>query len=340
MERKHYITGDAHTDKIIDDLAQKYGTPHNRHYFRELFTSVIKLSLDKTENKDLFLINVALKELRYIFKTFAPFRAVRKVVIFGSHLSPPKSPEYKMALTFAKRMVEEGYMVITGGGGGVMEAGNCGAGKEGFAVKIQIAGEEKANPYARLSEKLVNVRYFFTRKLAFIKESDATVLFPGGFGTHDEGFEVLTLLRTGKTPPRPVIFIETPGKTYWKNWFRYLKEELSQGYLEKDDLDFFKIVDSVEAAIKEIKHFYRNYHSLKFGREIAVIRLNRKVPVSALKKLSQKYQDIIDGEMQPSGPLPEEVRDKEWLQLPRICLRIKRKDFGRLTQLIYDLNQL
>ena len=341
MEKKHYLTGDAETDKIINELAQKYGNPHNRYYFRELFTSIIKLSLDKADNKDLFLTNVALKELRYIFKTFSPFRDTKKVVIFGSHISSPKSQEYKMAQAFAKKIVKEGFMVITGGGGGVMEAGNCGAGKEGFAVKIQIAGEEKPNPYVNLSEKLVNVRYFFTRKLAFLKESDATVLFPGGFGTQDEGFEVLTLLRTGKTPPRPLLFIENPGGSYWKDWLKYLKKEfLGGGYIEEEDLVFIKIVNSVEAAVKEIKNFYRNYHSVKYGREITIIRLNRKIPVSALNKIGKKYQDFIEGEIRPSGPLPDEVREKEWLNLPRICMHIKRKDFGRLTQLIHDLNRV
>lgn len=341
MEKKHYLSGDPKADKLIDELARKFGSPHNRHYFRELFTTIIKLSEDKADNKDLFLINVALKEMRFIFKTFSAYRNIKKVVIFGSHVSSPSSREYKMAAAFAKKIVESGFMVITGGGGGVMEGGNLGADKEGFAVKIQITGEEKPNPYVRLSEKLVNVRYFFTRKLAFIKESDATVLFPGGFGTHDEGFELLTLLRTGKTPPRPLIFFEVPGGHYWGDWMKFVKHDLlNGGYIEKEDLNFIRIVHSVDEAVGEIRSFYHNFHSLKFGREYSLIRLQRKVPARRLNMIAQRFQDIIDGEIRPSGPLPDEVREREWLELPRLCLRFRKKDFARLTQLIREINKI
>jgi len=199
--------------------------------------------------------------------------------------------------------------------------------------------EMRPNPYVSPGEKLINVRYFFTRKLAFIKESDATVLFPGGFGTHDEGFEVLTLLQTGKCPPRPVVFVEAPGKNYWKTWLKFLKKELLKGdFLVEEDFSLFKIVNSAEEAVNEITGFYRNYHSIIYGKEHTVIRLNRRIPAEALKKLSRKYKDIISGEIIPSGPLPSEVRCKEFLNLPRICMKFNRKNFGRLIELIRDLN--
>lgn len=339
MKHKGYKTGKLEIDKEIRDLAVKYSEPQDRQFFQDLFTTVVKLHLDKADERDLYLINVTLKELRHIFRTFARYRDVRKVVIFGSHRTPSKSKEYKIAKEFAQEIVKQGFMVITGGGGGVMEAGNCGAGTKGFAVKIKLPLEMKPNPYVCRGEKLINVKYFYTRKLAFIKESDATVLFPGGFGTHDEGFEVLTLMQTGKCAPRPLVFVETPGRKYWKTWLAFLRKEfLKGGYITEAEFNLFRIVGSVKEAVAEITSFYRNYHSIRFGRDITIIRLNRKLPEKALKKLSKKYQDIISGEIMPSGPIAAEVRSKEFLHLPRICLKFNRRGYSRLVGLVRDLN--
>jgi uncharacterized protein (TIGR00730 family) len=339
MQSKRYRVGKPLIDEEIKNLAAKYSTPFTREYIRQLFTSVVKLHLDKADTRDLYLANVSLKELRHIFRSFAKYRKVRKVAMFGSHRIKPKSREYKMAVEFAKEIVKRGFMVITGGGGGVMEAGNCGAGTKGFAVKIKLPAELEPNPFVCRGEKLINVRYFFTRKLAFIKESDATVLFPGGFGTHDEGFEVLTLLQTGKCSPRPLVFVEAPGKKYWKTWLGFLEKQLLKGgFLTKEEFNLFSVVRSAGDAVDEIVKFYRNYHSIQYGRDVTVIRLNRKIPVKVLRKLSRKYKDIISGEILPCGPLPAEVRSKELLELPRICMRFNRKSYGRLTELIKDLS--
>ncbi|MEA3494113.1 MAG: LOG family protein [Candidatus Margulisiibacteriota bacterium] len=339
MAKRGYVTGNPEIDSEIDRLAKKYSTPRTREYIQQLFMTVVKLHLDKADERDLYLVNVTLKELRHIFRTFNKYRDVRKVVIFGSHRSLPKSKEYKITENFARKIVERDWMVITGGGGGVMEAGNLGAGKKGFAVKIKLPQEFKPNPYVSRGEKLINVKYFFTRKLAFLKESDATVLFPGGFGTHDEGFEVLTLLQTGKATPRPIVFVESPGKTYWKTWFRFLKKELLRGkYLIGPDFKLFSVVNSAEAAVKEVTDFYRVYHSIRYGKEITIVRLNEKVSDRKLERLSGKYQDMIDGGIRPSGPLPSEVRGKELLDKPRICMKFDRKSFGRLMEFIRDLN--
>jgi len=340
MRFKGYKTGKPEIDREIDKLAKEYSTPQTREYIQQLFTTVIKLHLDKADEQDLYLANVTLKELRHIFRTFVPYRDTRKVVIFGSHRTEENSQEYKMAVDFAKKVVKAGFMVITGGGGGVMEAGNRGAGKNGFAIKIKLPNEFAANPYVNRGEKLLNVKYFYTRKLAFIKESDATVLFPGGFGTHDEGFEVLTLLQTGKCLPRPVVFIEPKGAKYWERWLDFLKKGLLQDkYITKRDLNIFKIVRSNDEAVAEIANFYRVYHSIRYGKGITVIRLNQKVSTKALQRLSRKYKDILtSGEITPSGPLPSEVRSKESLNLPRICFCFDRKSYGRLMELIRDLN--
>ena len=339
MEGKGYRTGKADIDREIEELAKKYSSLQTREYIRQLFTSVVKLYLDNADTRDLYLANVSLKELRHIFRSFSKYRGVRKVVMFGSHRIKPRSKEYKMAVEFAKEIVKKGFMVITGGGGGVMEAGNCGAGTKGFAVKIKLPAELEPNPFVCKGEKLINVRYFFTRKLAFIKESDATVLFPGGFGTHDEGFEVLTLLQTGKCFPRPLVFVEAPGKEYWKTWLGFLKKQLlAGGFLTEEEFDLFSVVGSAKEAVNEIVGFYRNYHSIQYGREVTVIRLNRKIPQKELKRLTEKYRDMLSGQIMPSGPLPSEVRNKEFLDLPRICLKFNRKSYGRLMALIRDLN--
>ncbi|MFA5839133.1 MAG: LOG family protein [Candidatus Margulisiibacteriota bacterium] len=340
--RRNYKTDIAKIDKEIDKLSKKYSSLQTREFIRQLFTTVVKLNLDGADERDLFLANVTLKELRHIFRVFSPYRDVRKVDIFGSHRTPADSIEYQMALEFAQSIVNKGFMVITGGGGGVMEAGNCGAGKEGFAIKIQLPLEMRPNPFVCKGEKLINVNYFFTRKLCFIKESDATVLFPGGFGTHDEGFEVLTLLQTGKTLPRPIVMIDTPKGKYWKGWLEFVnKYILKDGYITKQDSSLYRIVYSVEDAVEEVAGFYRVYHSIVYGKEQTVIRLNQRVNEKALKKLSKKYADIlVDGEISPSGPLPFEVRNKLFLHLPRICFKFDKKSYPRLMALIRDLNKL
>jgi uncharacterized protein (TIGR00730 family) len=335
---KEYKIGKVEIDREIEQLTRKYSIPQTRKYIHDLFTTVIKLHLDGADSRDLYMANVTLKELRHIFRVFSRYRDVRKVVIFGSHRSPKSSKEYKIAQLFSRKMVKQGYMVITGGGGGVMEAGNRGAGKNGFAVKIKLPAEIEPNPYVS-REKLINVNYFYTRKLAFIKESDATALFPGGFGTHDEGFEVLTLLQTGKAAPRPLVLIESPGEDYWKTWLAFLKEKMIKGgFLRKEDLALFTIVNSVDEAVEEITRFYRNYHSIRFGKELTLIRLNRQISPKDLKRLGQKYTDILTAELRPCGPLPAEVRAKELLALPRICLQYNRRSYGRLVALIKDLN--
>lgn len=341
MKTKNYRTGNKKIDQLVDQLAKEYSTPESRNHIHDLFVSVIKLHLDKACDHDLYQANTTLKELRHIFRTFVPYRHNRKVVIFGSHRTPEKSREYKFAQEFAEEIVKQGYMVITGGGGGIMEAGNRGAGSKGFAIKIKLPLEMEANPYVIRGEKLINVKYFFTRKLAFIKESDATILFPGGFGTHDEGFEVLTLLQTGKTLPRPVVMIDPPWSNYWKNWLRFVKKELIwYKYLLPADLNLFRIVKTPAAAVKEITDFYKNYHSIYYGRETTIIRLNRQLVQSKLQRLSRKYKDIMTGEIQPSGPLPAEVRCKEFLDLPRLCFKFDRRSFNLLAGLIRDLNKI
>ena len=307
---------------------------------RQLFTSVIKLHLDKSNEADLKLINTSLKEMRHAFRIFSKYRDVRKVVMWGSSRVSPKDQEYKIAQEFANKISKLGFMVITGGGGGVMEAGNRGAGKNSFGVGIRLPGFEETNPYIAKGEKLMKFNYFFTRKLIFVKESDATALFPGGFGTNDELFEMLTLLQTGKSMPRPIVLVNAPGKTYWKGWQKFLeKEMIKKGFLYKDSLKLYKIVNSVDDAVKEIINFYRVYHSIRYSGPLTILRLNKPLSLSKIKELNRKFKDLlVSGEIYPSKPTPSEVENKEHLNLPRLALNFDRRSYGRLCEMIYEIN--
>lgn len=333
---------DAKADNLIAELAKLSSTPGTEHLFREILTSVVRLGTESGDKGDLKLVNSALKELRYSFKIFSPYRQIKKVIIYGSARSPKDSPEYLMAEEFARKMARKGYMIITGGGPGVMEAGNKGAGKgNDFALNIRLPFEQKANPYCDEKEKLINFKYFFTRKLIFVKESNATTLFPGGFGTNDEGFEMLTLIQTGKSAPRPILLMEPPGSTYWKGWMRFVDEQLTaKGYIKKEDLSLFQVVTAADEAVRLIEEFYAVYHSIRYVRELTVLRLNRPLSDSTLRKINQEFKDIIiDGEIAPAPPTEDEVQKGEYPDLPRLVMRFNRRDYGRLLELIRAINR-
>jgi len=233
-------------------------------------------------------------------------------------------------------------MIVTGGGPGIMEAGNKGAeaGKE-FALNIRLPFEQKPNPYIDEKDKIINYKYFFTRKLFFIKETDATALFPGGFGTHDEGFEMLTLIQTGKSKPRPVVYIEPKGSTYWGVWKSFVTDELLRnGFIDKEDLNLFCVVDNVDDAIAYIDNFYRVYHSLRYVVGLTVLRLNREISAETLRSINENFNDILTGgDIAQTGPLKEEIMKGEYLDLPRLIMKFNRHDYGRLYELIHAINK-
>lgn len=339
---KEYEIGNKEIDRLIKGLAESSSSPETEHLVREIITTAVKLGKESEDKGDLKLVNNALKELRYSFKIFAPYRGVRKVVIFGSARSKNTSPEYKMAEEFARKLTARGYMIVTGGGPGVMEAGNKGAqaGKE-FGLNIRLPFEQKPNPYIDEKDKIINYKYFFVRKLIFIKETDATALFPGGFGTHDEGFEILTLFQTGKSKPRPIVLIEPEGSTYWATWKRFINNELlKNGYIEKEDLKLFRMVKSADEAIAYIEDFYRVYHSIKYISGATTLRLNKKIGEDTLKLINQKFKDILkSGEIRLSPPLKEEIHKGEYLNLPRLVMNFNMHDYGRLCEMIHIINK-
>ncbi|MDP2767225.1 MAG: TIGR00730 family Rossman fold protein, partial [Candidatus Methanoperedens sp.] len=300
---KDYEVGDQVMDDLIAQLARKSGSLETESLLREILTTSVKLGKESIDRGDLKLANNTLKELRYSFKVFSPYRNIKKVIIFGSARSKNNSAEYKMAEELSRKLTEKGYMIVTGGGPGVMEAGNKGAGSgKDFALNIRLPFEQKPNPYIDEKEKLINFKYFFTRKLIFVKETDATALFPGGFGTLDEGFEMITLVQTGKSRPRPIVLMEPKGSTYWTSWMHFVKNQLvKKGFIHKEDLSLFTIVKTADQAVKYIEDFYRVYHSIRYVLGQAVIRLNRQISEKTLKFINKKFKDILtSGEIRVS----------------------------------------
>ncbi|MDO8535594.1 MAG: TIGR00730 family Rossman fold protein [Candidatus Omnitrophota bacterium] len=339
---KEYEIGDKNVDNLISELAKNCCSADTEHLIHEILTTAVKLGKESHDKGDLKLVNNALKELRYSFKIFTPYRNVKKVIIFGSARSKNTSPEYKMSEEFARSLTEKGYMIVTGGGPGVMEAGNKGAkaGKE-FALNIRLPFEQKPNPFIDEKDKIINFKYFFTRKLVFVKETDATAVFPGGFGTLDEGFEMLTLFQTGKSRPRPIVLMEPKGSTYWEALMRFVKNEvLKNGFIEKDDLKLFKVVKSVDEAVKYIEDFYRVYNSIKYVSGVTVLRLNREISDGTLKLINKEFKDILTGgEIRSSAPMKEEIHKGEHLELPRLVMEFNMHDYGRLCELIRVINK-
>lgn len=315
----------------------------DEHLVREMIETTLRLLRDGTAVGDLKILNAALRELRYAFKVFAPYRRVRKVSAFGSARTPPTEPAYATALAFSRAIVAHGYMVVTGGGHGIMRACQEGAGREhSFGVNIKLPFEQDPNEFIHDDPKLVTFRYFFTRKLLFMKEADAIVLFPGGFGTHDEGYEALTLIQTGKMNPVPVVYLDAPHGTYWSAWRQYVDEHLlGPSLISPEDLSLFRVTTSVDEAIAEITGFYRVYHSCRYvGRDL-VIRLNRRVPEALCQALGREFRDVVvDGAIVQRDALPEEHdSDPDLDHLPRLVFAARRDAVGRRRQLIDRLNR-
>jgi uncharacterized protein (TIGR00730 family) len=338
-----YTTGDAAVDELIQQLIAMRGGSADSDLVQQILTTVVKLVDDRASRGDLKVINSTLKEMRYAFKVFGKYRGFPKVTIFGSARTPDEAPEYLQAREFADRISRLGYMVITGAGDGIMKAGHRGAGKDkSFGVNIRLPFEQKANEVIADDPKLINFKYFFVRKLIFIKETDAVALFPGGFGTLDEGFEVLTLVQTGKSDLMPIVFVDSPGGTYWSTWFDYLRSHLlGRGLISEEDLYLFKFTDNVDEAVHEIISFYRNYHSMRYVNGKLVLRLKRQPTPLLLEQINGDFHGILaDGAITATTyALPEEANEPEISHLPRIVLHFNRRNFGRLRQLVDVINQ-
>jgi uncharacterized protein (TIGR00730 family) len=339
----HFTRTNGLVDEAIDQLINLADEVRRPEYVREMILAALKAGQEDDESADLKLMNTTLKEMRFTSKVFGPYRNVRKVTVFGSARTRPGEPAYEMAKMFGRKLAEAGYMVITGGGGGIMQAANEGAGPEhSFGVNIRLPFEQRPNPVVEGNPRLITYKYFFNRKVAFLKEADAVALFPGGFGTLDEAMETLTLVQTGKRNPLPLVLVDEPTCSYWTEFIKFVEDELlSRNLISSSDFALFERVDSVDAAVEKITRFYRRYHSLRYVNGHLVIRLTSPLNAGAIQKLKEQFHDILvpQGTILSSAALPEESDDPDSIQLPRLIVDFNRKDFGRLRSLIDMINE-
>jgi uncharacterized protein (TIGR00730 family) len=332
---------DIELKRRLQELIALKGGGHNADLVEDILETALKLLHDVKDRGDVRVMQTAMRELRYAFRLFAQYSGVRKVTIFGSARTSSNQTEYQQAVEFARRMAESGFMVITGAGPGIMQAGHEGAGPEkSFGVNIRLPWEQAPNPVMVRDKKLITFKYFFTRKLIFIRHSDAITLFPGGFGTLDEGYEALTLMQTGKSQIMPLVLIDRPGGTYWKTWDKNIREHLLRNELiSPEDLYLYHITDDADEAVKCITRFYRNFHSTRFVKELLIIRLKHAPSPTALEALNEDFADIVTGEkFRLIGATPEEMEDNDVVELPRIAFGFDRRSYGRLRKLIDLLN--
>jgi uncharacterized protein (TIGR00730 family) len=327
-------------DQLLDSVG---GVTQRRDLYRSIIGTVLHLAEERTDVLDLKLARAAMAEMAEAFRVFRPFREQQKVTFFGSARTLPDDPLYLQARNLAERVASHGWMVVTGAGPGIMAAAMQGAGRErSFGVNIRLPHEQGANEFIAQDPKLVEMRYFFTRKLMLIKESGGYAVLPGGFGTLDEAFELLTLLQTGKAQPAPLVLLDVPAGTYWKGWQDFLDHEVaSGGLISPEDRSLYMITSDVDAAAAELLGFYRNYHSCRWVGDLLVIRLQQAPTRQQLADLSQRFADIVvSGRIRPTKPLGPERSSSDHVELPRVAMRFDRIHYGRLRQLIDALNEL
>ena len=343
--------GDVRLDESIDRILALVGERvrnadgrlDNRDQLREILVSSVRIALDvaakRADRLDLKIASAALSEMRDAYLTFGPYRHIRKVTIFGSARTEPGSPLYEQTKALAAAMAAKGWMVVTGAGPGIMAAGLEGAGRDmalGAAIRLPFESETSVllDP-----QRLVDMRYFFTRKLALIRESDAFVCMPGGFGTLDETFELLTLLQTGKATPVPIVMLGL-GQGFWHALDRFVDVMIEQGWVGASDRALYRVTNSVDDAVSELMHFYTNHHSIRWVGDQLMLRMHRAPTDSELVDVQQRFGSYAtDGNIERSGPTPPERSENDHLELARLKLRFNRRQPGRLRQLIDAVNE-
>ncbi|WP_293135083.1 LOG family protein [Microcoleus sp. bin38.metabat.b11b12b14.051] len=324
------------------DLIDRLPMLKHSEWIERSLRAIVQMASEELDRLDWKIMAASLRDMERAFSMFYPYRHVRKIVIFGSARVSPTSPEYLMARNFSRAIAQQGFMVMTGGGGGIMQAGNEGATAErSFGLNIQLPFEQGSNPFIAGDSKLLNFKYFFTRKLFFLRESDALALFPGGFGTLDEAFECLTLTQTGKFGPAPLVLIDRPGGDYWHDWNYFVQKQLrGRGLISADDRSLYTITDDVNVACEAIASFYRVYHSCRYVDGKLVLRLKSELSEENVDRLNTEFSDIVvTGKIEKSKAFPAEAGD-ETFDLPRLVLHFNQRDAGRLYQLIAAINQM
>ncbi len=328
-------------DGLIQELFDRVGGVYHPALVREMVISALKAGQETSYLADMKMLNNTMKEMRYTNKVFAPYRNKKKVTIFGSARTTAEEPIYQLCVEFSRRLAEKGYMIITGGGPGIMQAGNEGAGSENsFAVNIFLPFEQSPNIVMANTPRLITYKYFFNRKVAFVKESDAIAVFPGGFGTLDEAMEVFTLIQTGKTDPKPLILIDDETG-YWEGWLEFIKMKiLGKGFISADDFSIFTITRDVDEAIQVVEDFYTNYHSHRFVGGKLIIRLTKDLSDQQLEELAVEFPEMLlpGTVIRRTPPLPEEADEPDTLHLHRIIIDFDHHHYGLLIAFIRQLN--
>lgn len=327
---------------LVDGLAPDILSPAQHHLYESMLSVLRTMAADGMSVGDLKIVNVALGEMAEAFRVFRPYRSVRKITMFGSARTLPDDPGYQLARDLAERVAAADWMVVTGAGPGIMAAGMEGAGREhSIGVNIRLPHEQGANAFIAQDPKLVEMRFFFTRKLMLIKESSGYAVLPGGFGTLDEGYELLTLLQTGKAVPAPVVLLDGPGAGYWRGWQRFVKEEVAErGLISPEDHALYRVVEDVDQAAAEILGFYRNYHSCRWVGDLLVVRVQVEPDHGELAELNRRFGDIVaTGSIRHAKPLPPERAGDDHVQLPRLAFRFDKVHYGRLRMLIDAINE-
>ena len=334
------LEGMLHEVRLIFETE---GVDINTRLYRELIIDALKFKRDDLDTLDLKIAYRSMAEFRYAARVFKPYRRIRKVSIFGSARTPEDDPYYALAVDFARMLVQEKFMVITGAASGIMKAGNVGAGAEhSFGANILLPFEQGPNDVIADDPKLITFRYFFTRKLFFLMEAHGVALFPGGFGTHDEGMETLTLLQTGKAPPMPLVLMELAGEDYWESWDQFVQKQLlGRGLIAEDDLCLYKIVHTAEEGVAWMKHYYSTYNSMRRVRDRLVIRLEKQLSEEHVEELNDNFSDLFkQGKIKKSNALSQEADQPSLLDKPRLVFSYNDRNAGRLNLMVQPINEM
>ncbi len=306
---------------------------------REQLITALKLITDDRDTGELKLLTTAFKELRYAYQVFSKYPDRHKISIFGSARTPPENPDYQACVEFSRLMAANNWLCITGAGDGIMKAGHEGPGAAAsFGLAIRLPFETTANDVIAGDDKLINFRYFFTRKLMFVSQCEAVAVFPGGYGTQDEIFEALTLVQTGKSAMVPIVLCEAEGSTYWEHWDNYVRRSLlNNGMISPEDLNLYYITRDMEDAVEHITRFYRNYHSSRYVKDDLVIRIKKPLEPGDVRRLNEEFSSLVaSGEIVQRGPYEVE---EDMLELPRIAFHHTRHNIGLVRRMIDRINE-
>ena len=338
-DRNH--TGNDAVDAAIAHLVDLLGAGGSRRA-NELLVAAAGIVADEADPLDLKIAAAALQEMRRAYATFKPYRSAKKVTVFGSARTRPDDANYALAYEVAQGLARDGWMIVTGAGPGIMIAANQGAGRDmSFGVNIRLPFETEVHALLHGDHKLVDMKYFFTRKLMLVKESSGFVALPGGFGTLDETFELLTLQQTGKADPAPIVLLDAPGGTYWTDWAQFVERELiDNGMVSATDRDLFTVTDNVETACRTINGFWANYHSIRYVGDHLVVRMQRDISDDGLADINERFAHLVDhGAIERTRPLRPEVDDDDVVDLPRLTFAYGNRHYGKLNPLIHAVNE-